>query len=44
MAEQIYSAGAKVPPLSEGNADERQLPPDQGSDFRDVDDEGELPF
>lgn len=44
VAEQIYFAGAKVAPPSEGNADERQLPPDQGSDFRDMDDEGELPF
>lgn len=44
VAEQIYFAGAKVAPPSEGNADERQLPPDQGNDFRDVDDEGELPF
>lgn len=44
VAEQIYFAGAKATPPSEGNADERQLPPDQGNDFRDVDDEGELPF
>lgn len=44
VAEQIYFAGAKVAPPSEGNADERQLPPDRDSDFRDMDDEGELPF
>lgn len=44
VAEQIYFAGAKAPLPSESNADERQLPPDQGSDFRDMDDEGELPF
>ncbi len=47
VAEQIYFAGAKVPPPSEGNADERQLLPNQGSDFQELDGEdngGELPF
>lgn len=47
VADNVYFSDSRIgsaPPLSEGNADERQLPPDQGSDFRDVDDEGELPF
>lgn len=44
VAEQIYFAGAKAPPLSEGNADERHLKQPQSSDFQELDDGGELPF
>lgn len=44
VAEQIYFAGAKVAPPSEGNADERQLPQPQRSDFQELDDGGGLPF
>lgn len=44
VAEQIYFAGAKVPPPSEGNADERQLPQPQSGGFQELDDGGELPF
>lgn len=44
VAENIYFAGAKAAPPSEGNADEASLPPDPAQDFTDQDDDGELPF
>jgi len=44
MADQIYFAGAKTAPPSEGNADERSLPEPPAQEFAEQDDEGELPF
>lgn len=44
VAEQIYFAGAKTAPPSEGNADERSLPAQPAKEFMEQDDEGELPF
>ena len=44
VAENIYFAGAKAAPPSEGNADEASLPPAPEQDFTDQDDDGELPF
>lgn len=44
VADQIYFAGAKTAPPSEGNADERSLPEPPTQEFIEQDDEGELPF
>lgn len=44
VADQIYFAGAKTAPPSEGNADERSLPAQPAQEFMEQDDEGELPF
>lgn len=44
VADQIYFAGAKAAPPSEGNADERSFPPQTAQEFAEQDDEGELPF
>ena len=44
VAENIYFAGAKAAPPSEGNADEASLPPDPAQDFTDQDDDGQWPF
>lgn len=44
VAEQIYFAGAKTTPPSEGNADERTLPEKPSGELQDLDDDGELPF
>ena len=44
VADQIYFAGAKAAPPSEGNADERSLPEPPAQEFAEQDDEGELPF
>ena len=44
VADQIYFAGAKAAPPSEGNADERSLPAQPAQEFMEQDDEGELPF
>lgn len=44
VADQIYFAGAKTAPPSEGNADERSLPAPPTQEFMEQDDEGELPF
>ena len=44
VADQIYFAGAKTAPPSEGNADERSLPAQPAQEFAEQDDEGELPF
>ena len=44
VADQIYFAGAKTAPPSEGNADERSLPEPPAQEFPEQDDEGELPF
>lgn len=44
VADQIYFAGAKTAPPSEGNADERSLPAPPAQEFVEQDDEGELPF
>ena len=44
VADQIYFAGAKTAPPSEGNADERSLPEPPTQEFAEQDDEGELPF
>lgn len=44
VADQIYFAGAKTAPPSEGNADERSLPEPPAQEFAEQDDEGELPF
>ena len=44
VADQIYFAGAKTAPPSEGNADERSLPEPPAQEFMEQDDEGELPF
>lgn len=44
VADQIYFAGAKTAPPSEGNANERSLPEPPAQEFAEQDDEGELPF
>ena len=44
VAEQIYFAGAKTTPPSEGNTDERTLPEQPSGELQDLDDDGELPF
>ena len=47
VADSVYFADSKSssgPPPSEGNADETVLPQDPGADFRELEDEGELPF
>lgn len=44
VADQIYFAGAKAAPPSEGNADERSLPAQPAQEFAEQDDKGELPF
>lgn len=44
VADQIYFAGAKTAPPSEGNADERSLPEPPAQEFVEQDNEGELPF
>lgn len=44
VADQIYFAGAKTAPPSEGNADERSPPAQPAQEFMEQDDEGELPF
>ena len=44
VADQIYFAGAKTAPPSEGNADESSLPEPPAQEFAEQDDEGELPF
>ena len=44
VADQIYFAGAKTAPPSEGNADERSLPEPPAQEFAEWDDEGKLPF
>lgn len=44
VADQIYFAGAKTAPPSDGNADERSLPEPPAQEFAEQDDEGELPF
>ena len=44
VADQIYFAGAKAAPPSEGNADERSLPAQPAQEFAEWDDKGELPF
>ena len=44
VADQIYFAGAKAAPPSEGNADERSLPAQPAQEFAEQEDEGELPF
>lgn len=47
VADNVYFSDSRIgsaPPLSEGNADERQFPQPQSGDFQELDDEGELPF
>lgn len=44
IADGIYFAGGKTAPPSEGNADERTLPPPSAGEFQDMDDDGGLPF
>ena len=47
VADNVYFADSKsssAPPPSEGNADEAVLPQNPGADFRELEDEGELPF
>lgn len=44
VADQVYFAGAKTAPPSEGNADEAALPQTPGQDLQELEDEGELPF
>lgn len=47
VADNVYFSDSRAgspPPPSEGNVDESQLPPEQHSDFQEMDDEGELPF
>ena len=44
IADNIYFAGAKATPPSEGNADEGTLPLPPAGDFQSLDDDGELPF
>lgn len=44
VADQIYFAGAKTAPPSEGNADERSLPAPPAQEFMEQDDEGDCPF
>lgn len=47
VADSVYFADSKsgsASPPSEGNADEAVLPQNPGADFRELEDEGELPF
>lgn len=44
VAEQIYFAGSKATPLSEGNADESTLPEQPSGELQDLEDDGKLPF
>lgn len=44
VADQVYFAGAKTAPPSEGNADEAELPQTPGQELQELEDEGELPF
>ena len=44
VADQVYFAGAKTAPPSEGNADERSLPPQPTNEYNEMDEDGELPF
>ena len=44
VADQVYFAGAKAAPPSEGNADETALPRTPGQELQELEDEGELPF
>ena len=44
VADQVYFAGAKTAPPSEGNADEAALPQTPGQELQELEDEGELPF
>ena len=44
VADQIYFGDSKKETASEGNADERNLPPAPEQDYREQDDDGELPF
>ena len=47
VADNVYFADSKsnsAPPPSGGNADETVLPQNPGADFRELEDEGELPF
>ena len=44
VADQVYFAGGKTAPPSEGNADEAALPQTPGQELRELEDEGELPF
>ena len=44
VADQVYFAGAKTAPPSEGNADEAALPRTSGQELQELEDEGELPF
>lgn len=43
VADNIYFAGAKAAPPSEGNAPESSLPP-ADPEFREMEDDGQLPF
>ena len=43
VADNIYFAGAKAAPASEGNAPEASLPPAE-QDYQELEDDGELPF
>ena len=44
VADQVYFAGAKTAPPSEGNADETALSQTPGQELQELEDEGELPF
>ena len=47
VADSIYFADSRTAPppaMSEGNADERSLPPAPQAEYQDLDDDGQLPF
>lgn len=44
VADNIYFGDSKAAPKSEGNANERDIPPAPQQGFYEVDDEGPLPF
>ena len=44
VVDQVYFGDSKKEAASEGNANERNLPPDPQQEYKDQDDDGELPF
>lgn len=44
VVDQVYFGDSKKEAASEGNANERNLPPAQQQEYNEADDDGELPF
>ena len=44
VSEAVYFGESRREPRSEGNADERDLPPAPEQEYRDMEDDGTLPF